>query len=259
MDGHRLHVAPGERPVRILVLIDAASVEEAQEAIEEVKADVLAVPVRNDRVMVVVLKDIQEFGENGKVAGGVFVPDGIPERLQREQSVEVVCRTQVECLALLKSGDLIGPPLKPLGERVGGREVLAKVNNGLIHVIRQLLEDASEFSTPVAVPAEQDGIAGDQIVNLRDIEKDARPGAERRNPPALERLQIGAAVLFAYTVQEQRDLTVVCYDLVLFQELDQVGKPVGLIASVASPDANDGRIVRMLPLRVRGDGLVVSE
>ena len=93
MDGHHLHMAFGKRPVRILVLVDAAGVEEAQEAIKKVEADIFAIPMRNDRVMVVVLKDTQEFGKDGKVAGDIFVSGGLPERLQREQLVEIVSRT----------------------------------------------------------------------------------------------------------------------------------------------------------------------
>ena len=85
MDGHHLHVAFWERLIRVLVLIDAAVVEQAQEAVKEKEANNLPVAVRHNRVVVVVLEDVHELGEDGKVAGGVLVADGMLERLQREQ------------------------------------------------------------------------------------------------------------------------------------------------------------------------------
>ena len=60
------------------------------------KADILTIPVRNHRVVVVGLKNIQQLRKNGQVAGGIFVSNGTPERIEREQSVEIVSGTQVE-------------------------------------------------------------------------------------------------------------------------------------------------------------------
>ena len=92
VDGHQLHVALGEGLVRILVLVDAAVVEQSQEAAEEVEAEELAVPVRDDGVVVVVLEDVQELGEDCEVTSGVLVPDRTLEWIEREQVVEVVGR-----------------------------------------------------------------------------------------------------------------------------------------------------------------------
>ena len=76
VDGHHLHVALGEGLVRVLVLVDAAVVEQPQEAVEEVEPQELAVAVRDDGVVVVALEDVQELREDREVPGGVLVLDG---------------------------------------------------------------------------------------------------------------------------------------------------------------------------------------
>ena len=73
VDGHHLHVALGEGLVGVLVLVDAAVVQQAQEAVEEVEPQELAVAVRDDGVVVVALEDVQELREDREVAGRVLV------------------------------------------------------------------------------------------------------------------------------------------------------------------------------------------
>ena len=55
---HDLHVSLRKGLVRVLVLIDPAVVEKAQETVEEVKAQELAITMRNDGVVVVALENI---------------------------------------------------------------------------------------------------------------------------------------------------------------------------------------------------------
>ena len=105
----------GKGLVWVLVLVDAAVVEQAQEAVEEVKPEELAVLVRDDGVVVVALEDVQELREERQVAGGVRVAHRALERVEREQVVEVVGRAQVERFAFLQGGDLAGPPLQAYG------------------------------------------------------------------------------------------------------------------------------------------------
>ncbi len=69
VDGHHLDVALGERLVRVFVLVDAAVVEQPQEAVEEVESEEFAVAVRDDRVVVVALEDVQELREDREIAG----------------------------------------------------------------------------------------------------------------------------------------------------------------------------------------------
>ncbi len=95
MDGHDLHMALGKGLVRILVFVDAAFEQEAQEAVEQVEPDVLAVLSGDDGVVVVALEHIQQLGENRQVPGDVFVVDGALERVEGQQVVEVVGRAEV--------------------------------------------------------------------------------------------------------------------------------------------------------------------
>ena len=99
MDGHHLHVALGERPIRVLVLVDSAGMKKAQEAVEEVQTEDFTIPVRDDGVVIVPLEDVQQLGENGKVAGDILVSDRASKRLQRKELVEVIGRTTVQRLA----------------------------------------------------------------------------------------------------------------------------------------------------------------
>ena len=103
VDCHYLHVALGERLVRVLVLIDSSIVEQPQEAIEEVEAQELAVAMRDDGVVVVVLEDIEELRENREVPGCVLALDRISKRFEGKQSVEVVCWPRIKRLSLKES------------------------------------------------------------------------------------------------------------------------------------------------------------
>jgi hypothetical protein len=86
--------------VRVLVLVNATVMQQAQETIEQVKTQELAVTVRDDGVVVVALKDVEELGKNGQVAGGVLVPHHADERIESEQVVEKIRRAQIERLSL---------------------------------------------------------------------------------------------------------------------------------------------------------------
>ena len=199
------------------------------------KPEELAVPVRDDGVVVVALEDVQELREDREVAGGVLVADRALERLEREQVVEVVGRAQVERFAFLKRGDLAGPPLQGCGERVRGAEATAELDDGVVHVGGELGDRAGNLPAPVAVPAEEHREAGDQVADLRVLEVGAGAGAEGGDALGLQRGEIGAAVLLAHAVQEQRHLAVVRDDLVRLQELDEVGEPGGLVARCPCP------------------------
>src|SRR5438045_3033986 len=90
MDGHHLDVALRERLVGILVFVDAAFVQQAQEAVEQVATQIRAVAVRHHAVMVVILKDVQKLGEDGQVPSPVFILYKGCEGLKSEQTVKVV-------------------------------------------------------------------------------------------------------------------------------------------------------------------------
>ena len=259
MDGHHLYVALGEWPIRILVFVDAAVVEKAQEAVEEMEADVFAVPVRDHRIVVVTLKDVQKLGENGEVSSRALLPDGAHERLQGEQLVEVVGRAQIERLPLLKVGDLCRPPPERLRERMRSAETPAEPDQGVVHIARQTRHCTADLSAPVAVPAKQNRIAGDQIADFGYIEEGTGPGAEGGDALGMEGRHVGAAVVFADAVQQERHLVVVGDDPVSLEERHEIGEPLGFITAAGAPDANDRRIVGVLSPGVHSDGLVVAE
>ena len=66
-------------------------------------------------------------------------------------------------------------------------------------------------------------------------------------------------MVFPHAVQKQRHLVVVRDDSILLQERHEIGEPLGLVAAIAAPDADDGGVVGILSTGVRGDGLVVAE
>lgn len=98
MNGHHLDVALREGLIGVFVLVDASVVKQPQEAVEQVEAQELAVAVRDDGVVVVALEDVEKLREDGKVARGVLVLHCLGKRVQRQEPVEVVGRTQVEGL-----------------------------------------------------------------------------------------------------------------------------------------------------------------
>ena len=259
VDRHHLDVVLGEGLVGILVLVDATVVEQAQEAVEEVEAQELAVRVRDHCVVVVALEDVQELGEDREVAGGVFVAERGLERVEREQVIEVVGWAQVERFAFLKRLDLAGPPLQGSSQRMRGDEAATELDDGVIHVGRELGDRTANLPTPVAVPAKQHCETGDQVTDFRDIEPGAGAGAKRRDAPGLERGQVRAAVALAHAVQEQGHLTVIGDDLVLLQKVDEIGEAGGFVTPIPAPDCDDGRIVRMRARRVGLDGLLVAK
>jgi hypothetical protein len=113
VDGHHLHVPLRKGLIRVLVLVDAAVVEQAQEAVEQMKAQELAIPVRDDGVVVVGLEDVENLREDGQVTRGVLVLHRAAERLQRQQAVEVVGRAGIEGVALFERLDTVCD--KPIG------------------------------------------------------------------------------------------------------------------------------------------------
>jgi hypothetical protein len=61
VDCHHLDVALGEGLVRVLVFVDAAVVEQAQKAVEEVEPQELAIAMRDNGVVVVALEDVEQL------------------------------------------------------------------------------------------------------------------------------------------------------------------------------------------------------
>ena len=83
-----------------------------------------------------------------------------------------------------------------------GDEAATELDDGVIHVGRELGDRTANLPTPVAVPAKQHCETGDQVTDFRDIEPGAGAGAKRRDAPGLERGQVRAAVALAHAVQE---------------------------------------------------------
>src|SRR5437867_7351299 len=106
MDGHHLHVPLGEGLVRVLVLIHAASVEQVQKAVEKVPTEALTVTVRDNSVVVIILKRVEELRQDRQVAGPVLILDQASKWLQRQQAIEVISRAEVEGLTLLQPRDI---------------------------------------------------------------------------------------------------------------------------------------------------------
>ena len=109
------------------------------------------------------------------------------------------------------------------------------------------------------MPAEEHGEAGDHEPDFIVLEVGAGPRAEGGDAARLKRCEVRAAVVVPHAVQEQSHLAVVLDDRVPLEELDKVGEALGLVARVASPDADDRRVVRMPAVRIGLDGLVEAE
>jgi hypothetical protein len=73
VDSHHLQMSLRERLIRVLVFVDATVVQQPQEAVEEMKAQELAIAVCNDGVVIVTLKDVQELGEDGEIARSILI------------------------------------------------------------------------------------------------------------------------------------------------------------------------------------------
>src|SRR5262245_61656889 len=111
MDCHHLHVALRKRLIWVLVLVDATVVEQAQKAVEEVKAQEFTVAVGHDRVVVVGLEYIQQLRKDCKIPSGILVVHRAAKRLKREKVIEIVGGPQIESLTFTKRGYLACPVL----------------------------------------------------------------------------------------------------------------------------------------------------
>src|SRR5262249_37650769 len=98
MDRHDLHVSFREGPVGIFVFVDATIVQETQKTIEQMETQVLAIPMRNDRVVVITLEGVQELRKDCKVARRILLFHSGRKRRQGKQLIKIVCRTQVKRL-----------------------------------------------------------------------------------------------------------------------------------------------------------------
>ena len=81
MDGHHLHVTFRERLIRVLVFVDATRMKQAQETVEKTAGQRLPVAIGDNRVAVENLKGVEKLGEDGQVAGCVFIFGRASERL----------------------------------------------------------------------------------------------------------------------------------------------------------------------------------
>jgi hypothetical protein len=61
MDGYHLHVAPGKGLIRIFIFVDTTVVEQSHKAVKQVKAQGEAVAIRDDGVVIVVLKRVEKL------------------------------------------------------------------------------------------------------------------------------------------------------------------------------------------------------
>ena len=209
--------------------------------------------------MVVALEDVQELGENREVARGVLVLHRLGERVQGEQAVEVVSRAKVEGLTLAEGRDLPDPRLQRKHQRMRRSVGLRQLDDPLVHIAPELGHGTCHLASPVAVPAEEHGKAGDHEPDLFVLEVGAGPGAEGGDAARLKRCEVRAAVVIPHAVQEQSHLAVVCNDRAALEELDKLGEALGLVARVASPDADDRRVVWMPAVRIGLDGLVEAK
>jgi hypothetical protein len=58
MDGHHLDIPFWERLIRIFILVNTSNVEQTEEAIKKMKAEIIPVPIGDDGVMIVILENV---------------------------------------------------------------------------------------------------------------------------------------------------------------------------------------------------------
>ncbi len=153
--------------------------------------------------------------------------------------VEVVGGTQVERFAFFEAAISRVHRCRAFASGCGAPNRRPSWTMALVHVGREFGHRAGDLTAPVAVPAEEDGKAGDEIADFRDLEVRASAGAEGRNALGLQRGEVRAAVVLPHAVQQQGHLAVVRDDLVALQELDEIGEALGLVALVLAPDCDD--------------------
>ena len=122
------------------------------------------------------------------------------ERIEREQAVEVVGGPQVESFTFPECGYLAGPLLQGGCEGMRVAEPATKLNDGVIYIGGQLGHCAAHLSAPVAMPAEQYRVTGNEITDLRDLEVRSGAGAKRGDAISVKRGEIRATVIFTYAV-----------------------------------------------------------
>lgn len=140
-----------------------------------------------------------------------------------------------------------------LHERKSARKPTCEVDDARVHEVRELAHAALEIPAPVAVAAEDERHASNELADLLVLEVRAGPRTERRNALPLQRLEVRPAQVAADAVQEQRDLAVVLDDFAVIEELDEACEPTGLVAPLFAPDAEDRRVIRMLSAGIRLD------
>jgi hypothetical protein len=99
VDGHHLDVALWHWFVRVLIFVDAAFIEQTEEAVKEVKPKGLSVSGCDDGVVIIGLKDAQELGKDGHISGTVFVLHETRESFMGQELIEVVGKASVGSLS----------------------------------------------------------------------------------------------------------------------------------------------------------------
>jgi len=87
-----------KRLMRVFVFVEAIAIQEQQEAAEEVEAQVVAVAARDEAVMVVILKRVEQVREDRQVVRAVFVFDEAGKRFDGQQAVEEIGWARVELI-----------------------------------------------------------------------------------------------------------------------------------------------------------------
>src|SRR5439155_15586273 len=107
MDGHHLDVALRKWLIGVFVFIDAAIVKQPQKAVEQMKPEILTILESDNRVVVVVLKRVQELREDRKTACTILIFDKSRERRECDQKVKVFRWPPVQRAALSKMRNLV--------------------------------------------------------------------------------------------------------------------------------------------------------
>jgi hypothetical protein len=58
MDGHHLDIPFWKRLIRVFILINTSNVEQTEEAIKKMEAEIIPAPIGDDGVMVVILENV---------------------------------------------------------------------------------------------------------------------------------------------------------------------------------------------------------
>ncbi len=139
MNRHDLNITLWKRLVFIFVFVDSSVMQQAKEAIEQVKSQVLPVPKSYDGVAVVILKRIQKLREDRQISGAVFVLHKTGERRDGQQQVEIVGHSAVEGFSLFQALDLSDILAQRLRNGMVAAELPPNLDDALVHIICQRL------------------------------------------------------------------------------------------------------------------------